>query len=78
MVWQKLLGCIGFCLLTRRKQLHLSQDRLALEAFVNKIHLCRIESGRVNLSLRILNKLVKILHTTVFEFCRQMERNNLV
>jgi transcriptional regulator with XRE-family HTH domain len=62
MSWDELKQRLGCCLSCRRKYLHLTQEVLALEAYVDRAHLRDIENGRVNVSLRILGKIARALH----------------
>lgn len=73
MTWHKLLESVGQCLISRRKVLNLSLDCLALEAFVDKAHLRKIEQGQANSSLRIMGKLVKVLQISLYELYLQAE-----
>lgn len=74
MTWHQLTQSVGSCLATRRKILNLSLDYLALEAFVDKVHLRKIEQGRANSSLRMMSKIVRVLQTTVYEVYEHAEK----
>jgi transcriptional regulator with XRE-family HTH domain len=51
-----------------RKELGLSQEALANEAEVDRTYVTDVENGRRNVSLHILEKLIKALKTSFSEF----------
>lgn len=77
MTWHNLTESVGQCLINRRKILNLSLDCLALEAFVDKAHLRKIEQGQANSSLRIMGKIVRVLQTSVYEIYMHAENTRL-
>ena len=51
-----------------RKELNLSQEALALKAEVDRTYVTDVENGRRNVSLEILEKLIKALGVSFTEF----------
>ena len=51
-----------------RKQLELSQEALALKAEVDRTYVTDVENGRRNVSLEILERLIKALNVSFTEF----------
>lgn len=51
-----------------RKELNLSQEALALKSEVDRTYVTDVENGRRNVSLEILEKLVKGLKVSIAEF----------
>jgi transcriptional regulator with XRE-family HTH domain len=51
-----------------RKELELSQEALALKAEVDRTYVTDVESGRRNVSLEILERLIKALEVPFSEF----------
>ena len=51
-----------------RKELELSQEGLALKAEVDRTYVTDVEAGRRNVSLEILERLIKALGISVAEF----------
>jgi transcriptional regulator with XRE-family HTH domain len=51
-----------------RKELKLSQEKLAYEAEVDRTYVTDVENGRRNVSLEILERLIGALKVTVAEF----------
>lgn len=51
-----------------RKELGLSQESLAYEAEVDRTYVTDVENGRRNVSIEILEKLVKALNVSIAEF----------
>jgi transcriptional regulator with XRE-family HTH domain len=51
-----------------RKKINLSQEGLANSAEVDRAYMTDIESGKRNISVSILNKIVKALGLTLSEF----------
>jgi len=56
-----------------RKQLELSQEALALKAEVDRTYVTDVENGRRNVSLEILERLIKALNVSVTEFFNSKE-----
>jgi transcriptional regulator with XRE-family HTH domain len=51
-----------------RKKLELSQEALALKAEVDRTYVTDVENGRRNVSVEILERLIKALNVSVKEF----------
>ena len=51
-----------------RKELELSQEALALKAEVDRTYVTDVENGRRNVSLEILERLIKALNVSFTEF----------
>lgn len=51
-----------------RKELGLSQEKLAYEAEVDRTYVTDVENGRRNVSLEILERLVKALRVSFADF----------
>lgn len=51
-----------------RKNLELSQEALALKAEVDRTYVTDVENGRRNVSLELLERIIKALNTSVSEF----------
>ena len=51
-----------------RKQLEFSQEALALKAEVDRTYVTDVENGRRNVSLEILERLIKALNVSFNEF----------
>jgi transcriptional regulator with XRE-family HTH domain len=51
-----------------RKKLELSQEALALKAEVDRTYVTDVENGRRNVSLEILERLIKALDVSITEF----------
>jgi transcriptional regulator with XRE-family HTH domain len=51
-----------------RKELGLSQEKLAYEAEVDRTYVTDVENGRRNVSLEILERLVKALKVSFADF----------
>ncbi len=56
-----------------RKQLKFSQEALANEAEVDRTYVTDIENGRRNVSLEILERLIKALKVSISEFFNSKE-----
>ncbi len=56
-----------------RKQLELSQEGLAYKADVDRTYVTDVENGRRNVSLEILERLVKALNVSFSEFFNAKE-----
>ena len=56
-----------------RKQLELSQEALANEAEVDRTYVTDVENGRRNVSVEILEKLIKALQIPIAEFFNSKE-----
>jgi transcriptional regulator with XRE-family HTH domain len=56
-----------------RKELNISQEALAYKAEVDRTYVTDIENGRRNVSLEILERLVKALEISFTEFFNSKE-----
>lgn len=56
-----------------RKELELSQEGLALKAEVDRTYVTDVEAGRRNVSLEILERLIKALEVSFAEFFTSKE-----
>lgn len=59
-----------------RKELELSQEALALKAEVDRTYVTDVENGRRNVSLEILERLIKALNISITEFfnCKEFKK----
>lgn len=55
---------VGKKIRDRRKQLHITQERLAAMANIDRSHMGRIERGEVNITIEKLYTLAKTLDTS--------------
>lgn len=67
--YYKLFGRNIIC---RRKELHISQERLAWATDIDRTYLGKMERGAANPSLKVLHKISRILHTTISELTRNV------
>jgi transcriptional regulator with XRE-family HTH domain len=56
-----------------RKELEISQEALALKAEVDRTYVTDVENGRRNVSLEILERLIKALNVSISEFFNNKE-----
>ena len=63
----KRLGCR---LMGQRKRKELSQEQLAMLSTVDRTYLARIEEGKANPSVKILNKIAKVLKVRLSDLLR--------
>ena len=56
-----------------RKKLELSQEGLANEAEVDRTYVTDVENGRRNVSVEILERLIKALNVSITEFFNSKE-----
>jgi len=63
----KRLGCR---LVGQRKRKELSQEQLAMLSTVDRTYLARIEEGKANPSVKILNKIAKVLKVRLSDLLR--------
>jgi transcriptional regulator with XRE-family HTH domain len=56
-----------------RKNLELSQEALALKAEVDRTYVTDVENGRRNVSLEIMERLIKALNVSFTEFFNNKE-----
>ena len=64
---------VGQRIKTLRKELELSQEALALKAEVDRTYVTDVENGRRNVSLEILERLIKALEVSFAEFFNAKE-----
>jgi len=59
-----------------RKELELSQEALALKAEVDRTYVTDVENGRRNVSLEILERLIKALNISFTDFfsCKEFKK----
>lgn len=56
-----------------RKELDLSQEALALKSEVDRTYVTDVENGRRNVSIEILERIIKALEVSFFEFFNSKE-----
>ena len=56
-----------------RKELELSQEALAYKAEVDRTYVTDVENGRSNVSVEILERLIKALEISITEFFNSKE-----
>lgn len=56
-----------------RKELNLSQESLAYKAEVDRTYVTDVENGRRNISVEILDRIIKALDVSVSEFFNSKE-----
>lgn len=56
-----------------RNQLEISQEALGLKADVDRTYVTDVENGRRNVSLEILERLIKALEVSITEFFTSKE-----
>jgi transcriptional regulator with XRE-family HTH domain len=56
-----------------RKKLELSQEALGLKAEVDRTYVTDVENGRRNVSMEILERLIKALDVSIAEFFNSKE-----
>ena len=56
-----------------RKEIGLSQEALALKAEVDRTYVTDVENGRRNVSVEILERLIKALDVSISEFFNSKE-----
>ncbi len=64
---------VGQRIKTLRKELDLSQEALALKAEVDRTYVTDVENGRRNVSLEIMERLIKALEVSFAEFFNAKE-----
>ena len=55
------LSIIGLNIYTRRKELGYSQEKLALEAGLDRTYIPKVEKGKINITINSLEKIAKAL-----------------
>lgn len=56
-----------------RKELEISQETLAYKAEVDRTYVTDVENGRRNVSVEILERLIKALNVSISEFFNSKE-----
>lgn len=69
-----LLKNIGNEIISLRKSKGLSQEKLALNANIDRRYMSDIENGRRNISVEMLSKIAKALNTTGSEILKVAEK----
>jgi transcriptional regulator with XRE-family HTH domain len=64
---------IGLRIRQLRKELELSQEALAYKAEVDRTYVTDVENGRRNVSVEILERLIRALEVSVAEFFNSKE-----
>jgi len=64
---------IGQRIKVLRKELELSQESLAYKAEVDRTYVTDVENGRRNVSVEILERLIKALDVSIAEFFNSKE-----
>jgi transcriptional regulator with XRE-family HTH domain len=64
---------VGLRIKELRKQLELSQESLAYKSEVDRTYMTDVENGRRNVSLEILEKIIKALEVSFTEFFNSKE-----
>lgn len=63
---------IGTRIKEQRNVLGISQEKLALKANMDRTYLAGVESGKRNISIKSLEKIVKALNITFEDFFKNM------
>ena len=61
---------LGLKIISLRQKMKLSQEQLALLSDLDRTYLARIEEGKANPSIKILNKISRILKTRLSNLFR--------
>lgn len=61
---------LGGRLLTERRRIGLSQEELAFMSAVDRTYLARIEEGKANPSIKVLNKISRTLKIKIYELLK--------
>ncbi|HHF3211036.1 TPA: helix-turn-helix domain-containing protein [Vibrio diabolicus] len=64
---KKLAAAVGKCIVKMRKSKGLSQEKLALQAGIDRSYVGRVERGEVNLTVEKLYNLAEVLGCDVKE-----------
>ena len=64
---------IGERIRSLRKELNLSQEALALKSEVDRTYMTDVENGRRNVSIEILEKIIRALEVSFTEFFNTKE-----
>jgi transcriptional regulator with XRE-family HTH domain len=72
-----LLVALGIVVRDRRKELHMSQERLAERAHIHRTYIADIERGTRNLALRNVARLAAALNISLVDLFTRIERIGL-
>lgn len=61
---------LGLRVIVERKKNNLSQEQLALQSCVDRTYLARIEEGKANPTIKVLNKIAKTLKIRLFKLLK--------
>ena len=64
---------LGSRIRSLRKELHLSQEALALKSEVDRTYVTDVENGRRNVSIEILERIIAALNISISEFFNTKE-----
>jgi len=64
---------VGQRIRQRRKERNISQEALALKSEVDRTYVTYVENGRRNVSLEILERIIKALNVSFSEFFNSKE-----
>lgn len=64
---------IGLRIRELRKELQLSQEALAFKSEVDRTYVTDVENGRRNISVEILEKIIKALEVSISDFFNSKE-----
>ena len=62
------LDKIGLAIKTRRKELGLSQERLAWDSGLDRTYIPKVESGQINITIKSLEKIANALRVPINYF----------
>jgi len=63
---------LGECIITARRRMGISQEQLALLSDVDRTYLARIEEGKANPTIKILNKLARTLRVRLHRLFKRL------
>lgn len=61
---------IGLNICTRRKELGYSQEKLALEAGLDRTYIPKVEKGKINITIHSLEKIAKALGVKLIDLLK--------
>lgn len=61
---------IGLNICTRRKELGYSQEKLALEAGLDRTYIPKVEKGKINITINSLEKIAKALGVKLIDLLK--------
>lgn len=67
-IFMTTLEKIGLAIKTRRKELGLSQERLAFEANLDRTYIPKVEAGQINITIKSLEKIASALRVPINYF----------